>query len=97
MEIKKRSEEVIATIRAMNRCWTEGWNEEQFRQYIHPDAVAVVPTTSGRLERQDAYIAGWRAFCEAAVIHEWRATDYKVQIKPAGKVPWSHISSLSRL
>lgn len=85
MEIKKRSEEVIGIIRAMNRCWTEGWNEEQFRQYIHPGAVAIVPTTSGRLEGQDAYVAGWRAFCKAAVIHEWRETDHKVQIYAGGK------------
>jgi hypothetical protein len=28
MNLKKRSEELIATIRAMDRCWTEGWNEE---------------------------------------------------------------------
>jgi hypothetical protein len=54
------------------------WNEEQLRQYIHPDAMAIVPTTSGMLEWQDASVAGWRAFCEAAVIHEWRETDNKV-------------------
>jgi ketosteroid isomerase-like protein len=85
MEIKERSEEVIAIIRAMNRCWTEGWHEERFRSYIHPCAVAIVPTISGRLEGQDAYVAGWRAFCEAAVIHEWRETDHKVQIYAGGK------------
>jgi ketosteroid isomerase-like protein len=85
MEMTKHREEVIATIRAMNRCWTEGWNEAQFRQYIHPDAVAIVPTTSGRLEGQEAYVAGWRAFAEASVIHEWRETDHKVQIYNGAK------------
>ena len=50
-------------VKAMNRCWTAGWHEEQFRQYIHPDAVAIVPTTPGRLEGRDAYVAGWRGFC----------------------------------
>jgi hypothetical protein len=85
MDLKKRSEEVLATIRAMNRCWTEGWNEQKFREYIHPEAVAIVPATSGRLEGQDVYIAGWRAFCEAAVIHEWRETDHKVQLYTGGK------------
>ena len=73
------------TIREMNRCWTASWNEAAFRQYIHPDAVAIVPTTPGRLEGQDAYVAGWRAFCEAAVIHEWRETDHKVQLYAGGK------------
>lgn len=85
MEIKERIEEVLATIQSMNRCWTEGWHEERFRSYIHPDAVAIVPTISGRLEGKEAYIAGWRTFCEAAVISEWRETDHKVQIYAGGK------------
>ncbi|NLD57781.1 MAG: nuclear transport factor 2 family protein [Methanomicrobiales archaeon] len=69
----------------MNKCWTAGWHEEEFRHYIHPDAVAIVPTTPGRLEGQDAYVTGWRGFCETAVIHEWRETDHKVQIYAGGK------------
>jgi len=85
MDLTAEIHAIQTNIRAMNRCWTAGWNEEQFRQYIHPDAVAIVPTTSGRLEGQDAYVAGWRAFCEAAVIHEWRETDHKVQIYAGGK------------
>ena len=59
--------------------------ERTGRQYIHPDAVAIVPTTSGRLEGQDAYVAGWRGFCDAAVIHEWREIDHKVQVYAGGK------------
>lgn len=85
MDTEKVTNEIINTLRAMNRCWTEGWQEEKFRQYIHPDAVAIVPVTPGRLEGQDAYVAGWRGFCEAAVIHEWRETDHKVQIYAGGK------------
>jgi ketosteroid isomerase-like protein len=69
----------------MNRCWTAGWHEEQFRQYIHPGAVAIVPTAPGRLEGQDAYVAGWRGFSQAAVIHEWKETDHRVQIYAGGK------------
>jgi len=76
--------EIEDTIRAMNRCWTESWNEPAFRKYIHPDAVAIVPTTAGRLEGQDAYVAGWRGFAEAAVIQEWKETDYRVQLYAAG-------------
>ena len=85
MDAQKVSTEILATIRAMNRCWTEGWHEEEFRHYIHPHAVAIVPITPGRLEGQDAYIAGWRDFCAAAVIHEWRETDHTVQVYARGK------------
>ena len=85
MDTKKMSDDIIATVHAMNLCWTTGWHEEQFRQYIHPDAVAIVPTTPGRLEGRDAYVAGWREFAEAAVVYEWKETDYKVQIFAGGK------------
>jgi hypothetical protein len=85
MDLTAEIHMIQTNIRAMNRCWTSGWNEEQFRQYIHPDAVAIVPTAAGRLEGQDAYVAGWRAFCKAAVIHEWRETDHNVQIYTGGK------------
>lgn len=85
MDTTALSQTLIGTIKAMNRCWTEGWHEEEFRQYIHPDAVAIIPSTPGRIEGQDAYVAGWRGFCEAAVIHEWRETDHKVRIYSGGK------------
>lgn len=85
MDNTARTQKIVDIIKAMNRCWTVSWNEPAFRRYIHPDAIAIVPTTPGRLEGQDAYVAGWRAFCEATVIHEWRETDHKVQIYTGGK------------
>ena len=85
MDNTQHTKKIVDIIKSMNRCWTSSWNEPAFRQYIHPDAIAIVPTTPGRLEGQDAYVAGWRAFCEAAVIHEWRETDHKVQIYTGGK------------
>ena len=44
-----------------------------------------MPTTPGRLEGRDAYIAGWPGFAQAVVIHEWRETDRKVQLYSGGK------------
>lgn len=72
------------TIRGMNRCWTEVWDETRFREYIHPDAVAIVPTTPGCLEGRDAYVAGWRGFVEAATIHSWTENDLRVRIHASG-------------
>lgn len=85
MDDTARIREIETMIRDMNRCWTAGWHEEQFRRYIHPDAVAIVPTTPGRLEGQDAYVAGWRGFAEATVIHEWKENDHNVQLYAGGK------------
>jgi ketosteroid isomerase-like protein len=85
MDDTKRIREIETVVREMNRCWTSGWHEEQFRQYIHPDAVAIVPATPGRLLGGDAYVAGWRSFVKAAVIHEWKETEHMVQVYAAGK------------
>jgi ketosteroid isomerase-like protein len=80
-----RSDQIITFIREMNRCWTEGWSEEKFRQYIHTDAVAIVPTARGRLEGKEAYLAGWRGFAESAAIHEWKEMSHRVQLYAGGK------------
>lgn len=85
MDLKTTTDEILATIRAMNRCWTEGWHEEEFRRYIHPDAVAIVPSVPGRLEGREAYVAGWRGFSTTTVIHEWQETDHTAQVYAAGK------------
>jgi len=77
--------EAEITIRSMNRCWTETWNETEFRKYIHPDAVAIVPSTPGRLEGQDAYVAGWKSFVETTRVHDWIETDHHVHIYASGR------------
>jgi ketosteroid isomerase-like protein len=79
---KQKIEEML---RAMNRCWTETWDESGFRQYIHNDAVAIAPTTPGRLEGQDAYVAGWRGFAESAAIHSWNEKAHKIQLYAGGQ------------
>ena len=83
MDEKKRIEEIIGTVRAMNRCWTETWNEKEFRTYIHPDAVAIVPTTPGRITGQEAFVAGWRGFALAVKNIAWEEKDHTVQLYAA--------------
>jgi hypothetical protein len=78
MDESERANEVIATVRMMNRLWTETWDEPAFGRYIHPDAVAISPTTPGRLEGRDTYVAGWKGFVEAAKIHEWKESNHRV-------------------
>ncbi len=75
---------IETTVREMNRCWAQTWDEKKFREYIHPDAVAIVPSVPGRLEGRDAYVAGWRGFVEAATIHTWEETDYHIRVYTSG-------------
>jgi ketosteroid isomerase-like protein len=76
---------IEATVKAMNRCWTETWDEAAFRQYIHPDAVAIVPSAPGRIEGKDAYVAGWRGFVMATTIHAWEERDHRIRVYAGGK------------
>ncbi len=85
MDTETITTDILATIRDMNRAWTTGWHEEEFRQYIHEDAVAVVPSVPKRLEGRDAYVAGWRGFALAATIHSWQESDHKVEIVAGGR------------
>ncbi|MFA5331080.1 MAG: nuclear transport factor 2 family protein [Methanoregula sp.] len=78
MDETEQTTEVLAAIREMNRLWTETWDETAFRKFIHPDAVAMVPSAPGRMVGRDAYVAGWRGFAEAVKIHEWKETDHRV-------------------
>jgi hypothetical protein len=73
-----QGQDVIAAVREMNRLWTETWDEKGFGRFIHPDATAIAPTTPGRLEGRDAYVAGWKGFVQAAKIHEWKESGHRV-------------------
>ena len=65
------SNEVWQTLQAMNLAWTSG-RVGALADYFHPDMVAIVPTTTQRLDGRAACIVGW--------IHSWREIDPKVQI-----------------
>ena len=85
MDVPSQVQEIEKTLRTMNQHWAGEWNEPEFRKYIHPDAVAIVPTTPGRLEGRDAYVEGWKGFAKAATIHSWNETDYRVQLYAGGR------------
>ena len=84
MDQTSKIQAIESTIREMNRCWTETWSETRFREYIHPDAVAIVPTIPGRLEGRDAYVAGWRVFVESAIIDVWEESGHRILIYASG-------------
>lgn len=84
MDDTKNRNMVIETVTAMNRIWTEAWDEAAFRDYIHPDAVAIVPGTPGRIEGRDAFVAGWKGFVDATEIHAWTESDHRVTLFARG-------------
>ncbi|NLD57780.1 MAG: nuclear transport factor 2 family protein [Methanomicrobiales archaeon] len=77
--------EILQTVNAVNRCYSEGWDEEEFKKHIHPDIVAIFPDSPGRIEGRDAYVSEWRGFCTEAVIRQRQETGHRVQVFSGGK------------
>lgn len=70
---------IWSTLRALNDAWTKG-NPDDLAQYFHPDMVAITATDQHRLNGAAACIAGWKAFAEAATIHQWREIDPVIHV-----------------
>lgn len=58
MDAEKAYSEVPAAHRSMNRCWSAGWQKEKYRQDVHPDAVAIVPSETSWHGGLEAYARG---------------------------------------
>ena len=74
-----QEQEIWQTVRAMNDAWTRG-NPDDLRHYFHPRMLAVTATDRLRRDGADDCIAGWKAFAEAADIHDWREIDPLIRI-----------------
>ncbi|OPX64148.1 MULTISPECIES: nuclear transport factor 2 family protein [unclassified Methanoregula] len=85
MDLNTITRDILKTINAVNRSYTDGWHEEEFRRYIHPDIVAVFPDSPGRIEGKEAYVAEWRDFCSTAVVIRRQETAHRVSIFSGGK------------
>jgi len=77
-------ERVIGVVQEMNRAWTGSWDEKKFREFIHPEAVAIVPTTGGRIEGRERYVESWRQFAADAKILAWEETGHHVRFFCSG-------------
>ena len=80
--MNKTEQEVWATVRAMNRCWTCGnlVELEKLPDYFHDRMVALTPVDRYRLEGREACIAGWSNFARHATIHTWEEKEVLVQV-----------------
>ena len=86
MNEEKIKAEVWAAVRDMNRAWTAEGDAEKLRRYFHKNMVAIVPTNARRLVGQEACVAGWKGFMDAAKIHHWKEIDPRVDVYADGRV-----------
>ena len=71
------------TIREINRAWLAG-RVEDLRPMVHPEIVMVVPSVGARAQGSEAFLAGFKDFCENAKVHEFAEHDLQADV--AGNV-----------
>lgn len=71
--------EVLDTVEAMNRCWTEG-DPGGLARYFHERIVAVTPGDRLPLVGREACVAAWSAYARGTRILSWRTRDVTVRL-----------------
>jgi len=72
-------QEVLQTVREMNRLWTEG-DGSGLERYFHAQMVSIVPDRKERLEGGAACVAEWQGFARSAKTRLWRTSEEFVRV-----------------
>jgi uncharacterized damage-inducible protein DinB len=64
-------------VRRINEAWLSG-RLEDLAAIVHPDIVMVLPGFTEVVQGRDAFLAGFRDFCENAKVHEFHERDHQV-------------------
>jgi ketosteroid isomerase-like protein len=70
---------VAAAMQQINNAWLSG-HVDDLVPLVHPDIVMVVPGFAARSKGRDAFVAGFREFCNSARVHEFREHDAQVDV-----------------
>src|SRR5262245_52116327 len=63
----------------VNPAWLDG-RIEDLALMVHKDIVMVFPGFTGRIEGREAFLAGFRDFCEHAKVHDFQEHDHQVDV-----------------
>jgi ketosteroid isomerase-like protein len=73
------TERARASMRAINEAWLAG-RVDEIGGFVHPGVVFSLPDLGVRVQGREAFLAGFRDFCENAKIHEYREHDQAVDV-----------------
>lgn len=79
------SAEVREALSRINEAWLNG-RPEAMGEWIHPNVVMVFPGFGGKSEGREAFIGGFREFCETARVIELTMGDVEVDALAATAV-----------
>jgi hypothetical protein len=63
----------------INRAWLDG-RVDDLAPLVHSEIIMVFPGFAGRIQGREAFLAGFRDFCQNARVHEFRELDEQVDI-----------------
>jgi ketosteroid isomerase-like protein len=79
MADESKDEGVGATMRRINRAWMDS-QVNDLAPMVHPEIVMVFPGFAGRIQGRDAFLGGFRDFCENAKTHEFEEQDQQIDV-----------------
>ena len=77
--MKDEREGVASAIHGINEAWLAG-RVQDLAAMVHDEIVMVFPGFAGRIQGRDAFIAGFRDFCENATIHHFNEGEHQIDV-----------------
>ena len=74
-----KAKSAASAMHKVNLAWLDG-RIEDLALMVHKDIVMVFPGFTGRIEGREAFLAGFRDFCEHAKVHDFREHDHQVDV-----------------
>ena len=72
-------ERVAGTMRRITDAWLAG-RVDDLAPRVHDEIVMVIPGFAGRVQGRDTVVAGFRDFCENAMIHDFREREHQIDV-----------------
>lgn len=77
--MRDERERVAEAMRQINDAWLAG-RADDLAALVHPEIVMVFPSFAGRIQGREAFLAGFRDFCENARIRQFREDEHQIDI-----------------
>ncbi len=77
--MKDEREGVASAIHGINEAWLAG-RVQDLAAMVHDEIVMVFPGFAGRIQGRDAFIAGFRDFCENAIVHQFVQWGHQIDV-----------------
>jgi hypothetical protein len=71
--------DVLESLNQINQAWLDG-RPEAMLPLIHPEITMVIPGFAGRIRGSEAFVAGFKDFCEHAPLDSFHTSDHQTDL-----------------